>query len=199
MAAGSLLLASSSPRRRELLARLGVTFAVWSPDIDESPRPGERPVAYVERLARAKAGEAVDRGPSAAVVLAADTTVDVDEVIVGKPADPEEAVAILERLSGRAHLVHTGVAVAAEGRLISSVTTSTVHFAELSRSAIERYVATENPYDKAGGYSLTGPSEPFVTAIVGSASNVLGLPLAQTEVLLAAVGVEPVTWGPPRP
>jgi septum formation protein len=196
----ALILASSSPRRRELLGRLGVAFSVRVPDIDETPRPGEAPPAYVERLARAKAVEGREHAEPGAdeVVVAADTTVDVDGSIVGKPADRREAVAMLMLLSGRHHLVHTGVAVARGPRLVSSVTTSTVRFETLDRAAIDDYVATGQPYDKAGGYSLTGVTRPFVAAVEGSASNVLGLPMAQLEALLASVGVEPVTWGPPR-
>jgi len=196
----ALVLASSSPRRRELLGRLGVSFSIRVPDIDETPRPGEAPPSYVERLARAKAVEGRDRAERGAdeVVVAADTTVDVDGSIVGKPADRGEAVTMLVLLSGRDHLVHTGVAVARGPRLVSSVTTSIVRFERLDQAAIDEYVATGQPYDKAGGYSLTGATRPFVAAVEGSASNVLGLPMAQLAALLESVGVEPVTWGPPR-
>jgi len=196
-----LVLASSSPRRHELLGRLGLPFTVRVPDVDETPRGGEDPAAYVERLARdkARAGQARAQDPSLdEVVVAADTTVDVDGDIIGKPAERDEACAMLSRLSGRDHRVHTGVAVARADRLVSSVTTTVVTFARLSRHEIEDYVATDLPYDKAGGYSLRGTGRPFVAAIDGSASNVLGLPMAQTEALLARVGFHPVTWGPPR-
>jgi septum formation protein len=197
----ALVLASSSPRRRELLGGLGMAFSIRVPDLDETPHPGEATVAYVERLARAKAvaGQAQAPDPDAdEVVVAADTTVDVDGAIVGKPADAAEAVAMLERLSGRSHVVHTGVAVARGTRLVSSVTSTTVTFTILTRSEIEDYVATGQAYDKAGGYSLQGVARPFVASIDGSASNVLGLPMAQTEALLGAVGYPLVTWGPPR-
>ena len=180
-----LVLASSSPRRRELLGRLGVAFTIRVPDIDETPHgrrgtrratssdwPGPRPRAGQARPTDADLDE---------VVVAADTTVDVDGDIIGKPAERPEAIAMLRRLSGRDHLVHTGVAVARGGQLVSSVTTSTVTFARLDRDEIEDYVATEQPYDKAGAYSIQGPARSFVTAIDGSASNVLGLPMAQTE------------------
>jgi septum formation protein len=197
-----LVLASSSPRRRELLGRLGVAFTIRVPDIDETPRGREAPASYVERLAREKArvGQAYTADADLdEVVVAADTTVDVDGDIIGKPAERREAMTMLGRLSGRDHLVHTGVAVARGGQLVSSVTTSTVTFAPLDRDEIEDYVATGQPYDKAGGYSIQGPARSFVTAIDGSASNVLGLPMAQTEALLARVGFPPVRWGPPRP
>ena len=197
----ALVLASSSPRRRELLGRLGVAFTIRVPDLDETPRDGEATVAYVERLARAKArvGRAQAPDPRAdEVVVAADTTVDMDGTIIGKPADAPEAVAMLERLSGRSHLVHTGVAVARGTQLVSSVTSTTVAFATLTLPEIVDYVATGQAYDKAGGYSLQGVARPFVESIDGSASNVLGLPMAQTEALLGAVGYSLVTWGPPR-
>ncbi len=198
-----LVLASSSPRRRELLGRLGVAFTIRVPDIDEAPQGREAPPIYVERLARAKARAGQARATDAdldEVVVAADTTVDVDGDIIGKPAERAEAIAMLRRLSGRNHLVHTGVAVARGGQLVSSVTTSTVTFAPLDRDEIEDYVATEQPYDKAGAYSIQGPARSFVTAIDGSASNVLGLPMAQTEALLARVGIPPghVGTSPPR-
>ncbi len=197
-----LVLASGSPRRRDLIGRLGVAFTVRIPDIDESPDGREHPPTYVERLARgkARAGQAGARHAGVdEVVVAADTTVDIDGDIIGKPASRHDAVVMLGRLSGRPHLVHTGVAVARGDLLVSSVTTSTVTFAALDPEAIEDYVATEQPYDKAGAYSIQGPARSFVVAIEGSASNVLGLPMAQTEALLARVGFAPVTWGPPRP
>ena len=195
-----LILASSSPRRRELLSRIGIPFEIRVPDIDETPRPGEVPVGYVERLAREKADEAQHRALDAdEVIVAADTTVDIDGEIVGKPADADEATAMLARLSGRSHQVHTGVAVARRDRLVSSVTTSTVHFHALPAPTIAAYVATGEAYDKAGGYSLSSRHPAFVTRVEGSASNVIGLPMAQTEALLTLVGFEPVRWGPPRP
>jgi septum formation protein len=192
------VLASGSPRRFELLARLGIDFEVRVPDIDETPLDGEAATTYVERLARAKAVAATGPAGRDEVVVAADTTVDVDGVIVGKPADATDAARTLGRLSGRAHLVHTGVAVRRGDRLVSSVTTSTVLFAALSPDVIAAYVATGEPLDKAGGYGLQGAGRHLVSAIDGSASNVVGMPMAQTEALLSAVGFEPVRWGPPR-
>ena len=194
-----LVLASRSPRRRALLGRLGIAFTVRVPDIDETPAPGESAVDYVARLARAKAEAATAGDARDEVVVAADTTVELDGTIIGKPADEHEAAAILGRLSGRDHLVHTGVAVRRGDRLVSSVTTSTVRFVPLSTEAIAAYIATGEPLDKAGAYGLQGRGRTLVAAIEGSASNVVGLPMAQTGALLAAVGFEPVRWGPPRP
>jgi len=196
-----LVLASGSPRRRELLGRLGIAFEVRVPDIDETPLPGEPATTYVERLAQEKAAAARGEGWDGRdeVLVAADTTVDVDGEIVGKPADAREAARTLRRLSGRTHLVHTGVAVCRGDRLRSSVTTSTVRFHALEPDLIADYVATGEPLDKAGGYGLQGPGGRLVASIEGSASNVVGLPMAQTEALLRSVGFDPVTWGPPRP
>jgi len=194
-----LVLASGSPRRRELLAGLGLRFTVVVPDIDETPASGEHPAAYVERLARAKAdavAERFDRGQP--VVLAADTTVALAGAILGKPTDRADATAMLRALSGRAHQVHTGVAVVGPGHRASSVTTTEVTFRSLSAAEIATYVAGDEPFDKAGGYAIQGEAGRFVVAIQGSASNVVGLPVAQTLALLAGAGLDAVTWGPPR-
>ena len=193
------MLASASPRRRALLGRLGIDFMVRVPDIDETPEGDEEPMVYVERLARAKADAAATDDGRDEVVVAADTTVDLDGTIVGKPIDAADATAILTRLSGRAHQVHTGVAVRRGGQFVSTVTTSTVRFHPLRPDVIASYVSTGEPLDKAGAYGLQGQGRALVAAIEGSASNVVGLPMAQTGALLAAVGFEPVRWGPPRP
>jgi septum formation protein len=207
-AGAQLVLASGSPRRRELLARLGVPFSIRVPDIDETPRSDEDPVTYVERLARAKAAaaalgpNAADSAPDSApaeIVLAADTAVALAGIILGKPEDAGEAAVILRALSGRTHQVHTGVAVLGGRGLVSSVTTTEVTFRMLDREEIAAYVATGDPLDKAGAYGIQGDAGAFVSAISGSLSNVVGLPIAQTAALLAAVGLHTVAWGPPRP
>ena len=178
--APTLVLASGSPRRRELLATLGLRFEVRPPDVDESARPAEAGPAYVERLARAKATALVRPGE---LVLAADTTVDLDGALLGKPADPAEARGLLRSLSGRSHCVHTGVAVswfAGEGpcaRVVSEVSTTVVTFGEVPPRWVEWYVGTDEPYDKAGGYGVQGAAGVFVTRVDGSPSNVVGLPL----------------------
>lgn len=194
-----VVLASASPRRRELLAGMGVRFTVVVPDIDESPEPAEDPARYVERLARAKADAvAATLGHPHPVVLAADTTVTLAGHILGKPADAAEAGVMLRALSGRTHLVHTGVAVVGPRGTASSVTTTEVTFRALGRDEIAAYVATGDPLDKAGAYGIQGEAGRFVADLRGSASNVVGLPAAQTMALLADAGLDPVTWGPPR-
>jgi septum formation protein len=177
-----LILASSSPRRHQLLADAGVTFSVASPDIDETPHAGERPVFYVERLAREKAA-AVE----GAFVVAADTTVECDGVILGKPADDAEARQMLQSLSGRNHFVHTGVAVRHGAEVASLSVTTEVTFIELTDADVDWYISTGEPTDKAGAYAAQGGAARFVSAINGSISGVIGLPMAETMALLRAM------------
>jgi septum formation protein len=187
-----LVLASGSPRRRELLALLGLPFDVVAPDVDESVHPGERPVDLVRRLAIDKveavgAVGAIDG--SDAVVLAADTIVEVDGEILGKPADADDARRMLRALSARTHRVHTGLAVRRDGGTACEVVTTSVTMATMSDAAIEWYLATGEPLDKAGAYAIQGSGGAFVAAIEGSASNVVGLPLATVVELLSRQGV----------
>jgi nucleoside triphosphate pyrophosphatase len=172
------VLASSSPRRRDLLAQLGLTFEVRSADVDEVPRPGEAPADLAARLAREKALAVARRDP-AATVIAADTVVDVDGTVLGKPRDHDDARRMLRALSGRTHRVHTGVAVRrADGSLDVDVETTDVTFVELSEVEVDWYVGTGEPLDKAGGYGLQGAGGAFVERVDGSVSAVLGLPLS---------------------
>ena len=206
-----LVLASASPRRRELLGRFGMPFEVRPVDLDESPLPAEVAGALVRRLAASKASAAIEAATEAdLVVLAADTVVVVDGRILGKPTDPDDAVAMLRSLSGRTHQVLTGVAVAhragggagpavgdrsevaigsARGLAVDVVTTE-VTFAALSDADVGWYVGTGEPLDKAGGYGIQGRGGIFVTAIDGSYDNVVGLPLAATRALLRDAGVD---------
>lgn len=181
-----ILLASASPRRRELLSLLGLTFDVVPADVDESWRNGEPPSVHAERLARAKA-EACHRPH--AVVVAADTIVVVDGDILGKPRDREEAAAMLARLGGRDHLVHTAIAVAWDGRMASSVEVTRVWFRALDPATIAAYVATEEPLDKAGAYGIQGFGAVLVERIEGDYFTVMGLGLARLMDLLGEVGL----------
>jgi septum formation protein len=178
-----LVLASASPRRRELLGRLGLSFEVVPADVDETPEQGERPLALVRRLAATKA-EAVDGD----TVLAADTIVEVDGEILGKPADEADARRMLRRLSARSHRVHTGVAVRAGERLEVQSVTTIVTFVPLLPSAIDWYLATGEPFDKAGAYAIQGAGGVFVESIRGSVSNVVGLPLTTVAKMLQDAG-----------
>ncbi|MDF2445065.1 MAG: septum formation protein Maf [Moraxellaceae bacterium] len=183
-----LFLASTSPRRRELLAQLGLEFSVLRVDIDESRRDGEAPADYVARLAREKAVAGV-AAAGEGVVVAADTTVVLGDDILGKPASQEEAVAMWSRLAGRAHRVLTGVAVGHRERLEVRVVATTVRFRPIDAAEMRAYWASGEPVDKAGGYAIQGRGAIFVTGIDGSYSNVVGLPLAETAELLARFGI----------
>ena len=170
-----VVLASASPRRHELLSQIGVQFEVRVPDIDESPVEGEDPVAYVRRLAIGKAA-AISTAPDE-LVIAADTTVDLDSVILGKPNDDHDARSMLRRLSGQTHRVHTGVAVRLGARELADVCTTLVTFVSLDETTIDWYLATGEPLGKAGSYALQGAGAALVSGVDGSVSNVIGLPL----------------------
>lgn len=186
----TLWLASASPRRREILTTLGIAFSVHVTDIDETEVASESPVDYVARVARNKrlAARAVLEG----ALLAADTTVAIDGAILGKPESDAHARAMLERLSGRTHFVHTAISIEHEGRVHERVVTTEVVFASLDTRAIERYVATGEAHDKAGAYGIQGMAGGFVARIDGSFTNVVGLPAHETVQGLVAVGA--ITW-----
>jgi len=183
-----LCLASVSPRRRELLTQIGVPHVVSAAHIDETVLPGESAADYVVRMARGKALAVRARDPSLPV-LAADTTVVIDDEICGKPGNEAEGVAMLERLSGRSHQVLTAVALAAHGALGFRLSASEVRFRTLSREECIAYWRTGEPRDKAGGYAIQGRAAVFVEHLSGSYSGVVGLPLFETAELLRAVGV----------
>ena len=195
-----LYLASRSPRRRELLTQMGILFdtlAFRTPprqddDVDETALDGELPLTYVERVARLKAEHGwrtVEmRRLMPQLVLAADTTLEFNGDIIGKPADAADAQAILRRLSGQTHRVLTAVAVSFEGRIESAISISDVTFGAISETEIRRYVATGEPMDKAGAYGIQGRAGMFVEHLSGSYSGVMGLPLYETGVLLKRFG-----------
>lgn len=195
-----IYLASQSPRRRELLAQIGVRFDLLlfrggeraDPETDETPRPGEPPEAYALRVAAAKAAHGARlvglRRLPPRPVLAADTTLDVDGAIVGKPADDADAAAILQRLSGRSHRVLTAIAVAHADRVATRLSASAVRFRPLADDEIRRYVASGEPRDKAGAYGLQGRAAMFVESVAGSPSGIVGLPLCETALLLREAG-----------
>ncbi|MBT5330183.1 MAG: septum formation inhibitor Maf [Porticoccaceae bacterium] len=187
-----ILLASASPRRAEILERHGVEFFVSPADIDESVNPLENAPDYVLRLAKEKAESQRPELPSSGceLILAADTCVEIENQILGKPSNFEDFLSILEKLSGRTHQVHSGVALAKEGVKTELVLVSTrVHFRELSEREIRSYWESGEPQDKAGGYGIQGLAAEFVTGIEGSFSNVVGLPIRETMQLLNRWGV----------
>jgi len=183
-----LILASASPRRRDLLEQIGLTFTVETADIDETPRLAEDPIAYVKRLAEHKAAAVFARHANRErlIVLGADTTVVIDGQILGKPEDDGDAARILRLLSGRTHRVITGVALttATAPPLVAAEITE-VEFARLTDSEIDAYIATGEPMGKAGAYGIQGRAARFIPRINGCYFNVMGLPLARLAAMLA--------------
>lgn len=191
-----LILASTSPRRRELLGALGLPFEVQASGFDEEavPTDGKTPAEWVQELARGKAGEVAARTPGEALVIGADTTVVLDGQYLNKPQDPEDARRMLRRLSGRTHQVYTGVAILSvqNGQIVQRVSDAVqtdVRFDEISDEIIAAYVATGEPLDKAGSYGIQGKALAFIPAIQGDYFNVVGLPLNRLVELLGRFGV----------
>ncbi|WP_373988760.1 nucleoside triphosphate pyrophosphatase [Duganella sp. BuS-21] len=195
-----IYLASKSPRRRELLRQVGIDFELLllrdgprGADVTEEVHPGEAPIDYVGRVALEKAQFAADlvvkRRMAARPVLSADTTVTIDGAILGKPANPAEATAMLQQLSGRTHQVLTSIAVASADFSTQITQVSEVRFGVLSQAAIAAYCATAEPYDKAGGYGIQGPAAVFIEHISGSHSGIMGLPIYETIQLLRQAGL----------
>lgn len=182
-----LILASSSPRRAELLRAAGINFTVRAADIDETIRPNELPRDYVVRLSREKA-RAVARDNE--LTLGADTTVVINGEIAGKPVDAEDAERMLRALSGRWHEVLTGVTLARADQILSAIASTRVKLAHLSDAEINWYVSTGEPMDKAGAYAIQGYASLFVERIEGSYSNVVGLPVQLAYQLARQMGVE---------
>lgn len=190
-----LILASASPRRRELLASSGIAFQIVPSAVDEQAQPGEWAQTYVRRLALAKA-EAVAHTYPDAIVLGADTIVTIDHLLLGKPNSPDDARRMLCRLSGRVHEVVTGVAIVQAGRTdhpssqsLVDVATSRVRMRSLTAQTIAWYLATGEPTDKAGSYAIQGLGAALVEWVEGSYTNVVGLPLTQTLALLKRAGI----------
>jgi septum formation protein len=196
-----IYLASKSPRRRELLRQVGIDFELLllrsdgprGPDVTEEVQPGEAPLDYVARVAREKAAFAADlvvkRRMAPRAVLSADTTVTIDGDILGKPANAAEAIAMLQKLSGRTHQVLTAIAVQSADFTGAITQVSDVRFGVLSPAAIAAYCATAEPYDKAGGYGIQGPAAQFIEHIAGSHSGIMGLPVYETVQLLRQAGL----------
>jgi septum formation protein len=182
-----LVLASSSPRRLQLLDMLGIPSRVVVPDVDETLAAGETPEAYVVRLARAKASLVAAREPGE-LVLGADTTVVVRGEVLGKPVSPEEAAVMLGKLAGRTHHVMTGVALALGDRVLHALDVTDVTFRSLDRETIEGYVATDEPMDKAGAYAVQGRGAALIEGIRGDFFGVMGLPLRLVLDLLERFG-----------
>lgn len=178
-----LILASASPRRHELLSRLGYTFDVCTPNIDESVYEAEQAESYVCRLAYQKACVIVENYPRR-LILAADTCLSIGGKIVGKPQSKQHAFDIWRMLSGRYHDVYTGICVIQEGVIRQNTVKTQVKFTTLSEQDMEQYWATQEPIGKAGGYAIQGIAAKYIPEIIGSYTNVVGLPLYETDQLL---------------
>lgn len=183
-----VVLASRSPRRIELLKQLVADFAVLPADIDETPHSHEDPVSYVKRLALEKARAVYVVSDSSAIVIGADTTVDLDGHILGQPVDDNDARRMLRRLSGATHQVHTGVAVLSAAGEQVEVVSSQVTFVDLRPEIVEWYIGTGESAGKAGSYAIQGHGSALVASSVGSMSNIIGLPLEETARLLGVPG-----------
>ncbi len=183
-----VVLASASPRRRDLLGLIGIPHQVVPADIDETCMNGEQPREHAERLARAKAGK-VAASASDALVVSADTIVVVDDKVLGKPRDEADAARMLSMLSGRSHVVITAVAAACDGRVVSGVEEVVVAFRDLSRDEIASYIATGEPMDKAGAYGIQGFGATIVRRVEGDYFAVMGLPLVRLVGLLGELGI----------
>lgn len=189
-----IILASASPRRRELLQQIGITSRVQAVDIDESRNPDEPVIAFVERLAMEKAQRGFDilKNDEALPVLGSDTIVEIDGTVLGKPEDRENAKDILMLLSGRVHQVHTSVAIVTGERKLIDTSSTHVHFKTLEADEIDSYIDTGEADDKAGAYAIQGIAAQFVKNINGSYSGVMGLPLYETVKLLKKCGIRPL-------
>ena len=185
----TVILASGSPRRRELLELLGMSFEVHPAADEESPEPAESPSAFTVRAARAKALLVAEDFPKSPV-LASDTVVEIDNRVLGKPVSTADARAMLRMLSGRTHQVHTAVALAVKGRCQSILDTADVCFRPLDERTIDWYVATTEPMDKAGAYAVQGAGGLLVESVIGSPQTVIGLPIHRLPELFQASGIE---------
>ncbi len=183
-----IILASASPRRKELLAQINITPLIHPVDLDETPLPDEKPLAYVQRLAADKSALCATILHSELPILAADTVVILDDSIMGKPKDEADGIEMLTRLSGRTHQVYTAISLRGN-RHWQAVSITDVTFRRLSESEIRAYWQTGEPADKAGAYAIQGLGCSFVKSITGSHSGVMGLPLFETAELLAKQGL----------
>lgn len=194
-ASAQVILASASPRRRELLEQIGVKAIVKSVDIDESRKPGEPVKEYVQRLAMEKAerGFSTIKNSQKLPVVGSDTIVVIDGIVLGKPEDRQQAKEMLQQLSGQKHTVLTSVAIVTEDKKVIDTSSSEVLFNKLELQEIEDYVATGETDDKAGSYAIQGLAAQFVKNLNGSFSGVMGLPLFETVQLLKQCGIDPLS------
>ena len=188
-----IILASASPRRQELLARMGLSFTVCPAELDESRWDGLSPDALVEHLSHAKGETVAATAPAGTLIIAADTVVVLDGQVLGKPRDKDEAVSMLSRLSGRTHEVYTGLSLRRDDLVCTTHQITSVRFRSLTGADIARYVQTGEPMDKAGAYGIQGYGAMLVSAISGDYFNVMGLPVCRLgQILAAQFGLDPL-------
>lgn len=188
----TIVLASSSPRRSELLDQIGVRYKVLSVDVDETVRDDETVTEYVIRMSLEKARSGYLATQKQTITIGVDTCIECDGEVLGKPVDEKHAAQILTRLSGRAHVVHTAVSVVNESIEMTELCSSTVYFDKLEQNTIDAYIATGEPLDKAGAYAIQGKAAQFITKLDGSYSSVMGLPLYETAMLLRECGIKTI-------
>ena len=193
-----IILASASPRRRELLSQIGVRVMVQSVDIDETQKHNEPVMAYVQRLAMEKAQRGFDtiKNENKLPVLGSDTIVEIDGLILGKPENRQQAKKMLQQISAQIHTVHTSVAIVTEGKSLIDTSSTQVLFKTLEDQEIDLYLATGEADDKAGSYAIQGIAAQFIKNINGSYSGVMGLPLFETAELLKQCGIWPLDQAP---
>lgn len=190
-----MILASRSPRRKELLEQAGFTFSVYAKDVDETPLPHERGDDLAKRLALKKALATKENLHTDDLILAADTVVWLENATFGKPKDKADARRMLEIFSAKTHFVTTGVAILYKEKEISFTDTAEVTFKPLLKTEIEAYIQTDEPYDKAGGYAVQGLARPFITEVKGDENTVIGLPVSKVVERLEALGFKLPTSG----
>jgi len=185
-----IVLASRSPRRKEILEKLGLVFEIDPPEIDETPRERENPLSYVQRIAAAKADKVALRHEQQCVVIAADTTVALDGEIFGQPRDVDEARRMIQKLSKKSHSVHTAVSVRFDGKSANGFDTASVMMREVTPELLEWYLATGESMGKAGAYAVQGQGAALVAEVRGEIDTVIGLPVWLLTERLAKVGVK---------
>lgn len=188
----TIVLASSSPRRSELLDQIGVSYKVLSVDVDETVHDDETVTEYVIRMSLEKARSGYLATQKQTITIGADTCIECDGEVLGKPVDEKHASQILTMLSGREHVVHTAVSIVSECIEMTELCSSTVYFDRLEQSTIDAYIATGEPLGKAGAYAIQGKAAQFITKLDGSYSSVMGLPLYETAMLLRECGIKTI-------
>jgi len=191
--ASKIVLASRSPRRKDILEKLNFSFVIDPPDIDESPFKNESPIIYVQRISAAKADLVAQRHDQQCIVIAADTTVELNGEIFGQPRDSDDARSMIQKLSSRTHKVHTAISVRYNQKVANSVDTASVTMREVSSELLEWYIGTDESIGKAGAYAVQGHGAALVADVTGEIDTVIGLPVGLLLGMLGNLGIDPKT------